>query len=243
MQQTFACRHLTGIVHSYLQVNATSPTPYPVMPDGTQAIFFSCQGSLIGGALSRMRELQLLQTGEYFGIRFYPGALRHFFKLDLAEITDQFADSGYFPSREFRILHEQIYQHHGFHERALRCEQWLLRNYNPAPVTHFDQALSLIYQSMGNIRMQQLSELVGWSSRHLSRVFRLHTGLEAKNFSQIIRIQNVCKRLYQAPEYLLSSALELGYFDQSHLIKDFRKRLSSTPGAFIHRFMSDFYNT
>ena len=101
MQECPAARQLEGIVHSYIQVSTARPTAYPVMPDGTQAIFFSSQGTLIGGALSRMRELQLLQTGEYFGIRFQPGALRHFFKLDLAEITDQFADSGYFPSREF----------------------------------------------------------------------------------------------------------------------------------------------
>lgn len=31
------------------------------------------------------------QSGDYFGIRFYPGALRHFFNLDLSEITGQMA--------------------------------------------------------------------------------------------------------------------------------------------------------
>lgn len=242
MMEMPASPHLHGVVHSYLQIKASQPIPYPVMPDGTQAIFFSCQGTLIGGALSHMRELQILQTGEYFGIRFYPGALRHFFKLDLAEITDQFADSGYFPNREFKTLHEQIYQQTGFEDRARVCEQWLLRNYRPAPATSFDQAMALVYQSMGNLRMQELSELVGWSGRHLSRVFRLNIGLDVKNFSQIIRMQNFCKRLYTASESLLINALELGYFDQSHLIKEFKKRLMTTPGAFINRFMSDFYN-
>jgi len=66
-----ACQTLKGLVHSYLQISTAEPTPYPVIPDGTQAIFLSPQGSKIGGAQSRARDIQILQPGDYFGIRFY----------------------------------------------------------------------------------------------------------------------------------------------------------------------------
>ena len=237
-----ACKTLRGIVHSYLQISTAKPTPYPVMPDGTQAVFIGPHASKIGGAQTQARDIQILQPGDYFGIRFYPGALRYFFDLNLSEITDQFVDHQYFPCRLFGELHNTIYRCQNFHERAQLCEQWLLRHFKPRAATQFDQALSLIYQSFGNIKVSQLATKVGWSSRHLNRLFRLHTGLSTKTFAQTIRIQHVCKQLYITPGDSLNTALELGFFDQSHLIKDYKKRLLSNPGAFFDRFRSDFYN-
>ena len=242
LESSPACNIPTGIVHSYVQICAAKPTPYPVMPDGTQALFISPHGSIIGGAQSQACDVQILQPGEYFGIRFYPGALRYFFDLNLAEITDQFVDNQYFPCRDFSELHNKIYEYQHFHQRSYVCEQWLLRHFTSQSATQFDHALNLIYQSFGNIKVNQLANMVGWSSRHLNRLFRLHTGLNTKTFVQTIRIQHVCKQLYIAPGDSLNAAVKLGYFDQSHLIKDYKKRLLSNPSVFFERFMSDFYN-
>jgi AraC-like DNA-binding protein len=238
-----ASKILRGVVHSYLQINAAKPTPYPIMPDGTQAVFVSPHGSKISGAQTQACDIQILQPGDYFGIRFHPGALRYFFDLNLSEISDQFVDSQYFPCRLFGELHKNIYRCLNFHERAQVCEQWLLRHFKPRPATQFDHALSLIYQAFGNIRIGELATMAGWSSRHLNRLFRLHTGLSTKTFAQTIRIQHVCKQLHITPRDSLNTALELGFFDQSHLIKDYKKRLLSNPSLYFERFMSDFYNS
>lgn len=242
LEQLPACAALGSVVHSYLQVTARHPTPYPIMPDGTQAIFISPYGSMIGGAQSRACDVQMLQAGDYFGIRFYPGTLRHFFSLDLSEITDQFVDNHYFPCRDFADLHNRLYRLSGFSERAQICEQWLLRRFKPQAITPFDHALSLIYQSFGNIKVSQLADRVGWSSRHLNRLFRLQTGLSTKVFAQTVRIQHVCRQLYVAPGDSLNTAHGLGFFDQPHLLNDYKKRLLSSPGLLFDRFMSDFYN-
>ena len=236
------CASLNGIVHSYLQINAEKPTPYPVMPDGTQAIFISPDGSMISGSQSQSYDIQIPQAGDYFGIRFYPGALRHLFKLNLAEITNQLVDEKYFPCDLFGTLHHKIYQHQRFYDRANVCEQWLLQHFNPQPATQFEQALSLIYQSQGNLKIAQLATRVGWSSRHLNRLFRLNTGLNTKTFSQIIRLQHVCQYLYRSPADSLTTAMELGFSDQPHLLNNFRQHLLTNPNRFFSRFMSDFYN-
>ena len=236
------CKILEGIVHSYLQVKAEKATPYPVMPDGSQSIFISPQGSMIAGAQLKACEIQILEPGEYFGIRFYPGSLRYFFDLNVSEITSQFVDEKFFPSHSFGDLHKDIYRRQHFSERTVICEEWLLRHYKPRPYSQFDRALALIYQSFGHVKISQLASSVRWSTRHLNRMFQLHTGLSTKTFCQIIRIQNICRQLYISPDDSLKTALELGFFDQPHLIKDFRKYLLSSPGSFFDRFRSDFYN-
>jgi AraC-like DNA-binding protein len=48
--------------------------------------------------------------------------------------------------------------------------------------------------------------------------------------------------MFALPGGYLNTALELGFYDQSHLIRDFKKHLLLSPGAFLQRFMSDFYN-
>jgi len=242
LKTSHPCDALKGTVHSYLQIKAEKATPYPVIPDGTQSIFISPQGSIIGGAQLQTRDMQILEAGEYFGIRFYSGALRHFFKLDLSEITDQFVGNEYLPCAFFHNLHELIYQQSNYHKRVNISENWLMNNFQPQPNSRFDQALHLVYQSSGNVKINDLAKSVDCSSRHLSRSFQLHTGLNTKTFTKIIRMQHACRQLYITPRESLDAALALGFFDQSHLIKDFRKHLLSTPFDFSKRFRSDFYN-
>jgi len=242
MQVTVPCKALKGIVYSYLQIKAEGQTLYPVMPDGTQAIYISPQGAMIGGAQREARDVPLLHPGEYFGIWFYPGALRHLFSLNLSEISGQFVDKKYFPCDRFQRLHSEIYEFNDFYNRARVCERWVMERYSRKPATGFDHALSLIYQSLGSERVESIAGKVGWSSRHLNRQFLEHTGLNTKVFSQIVRAQNLCKQIYLKPTDPMNVSMELGYYDQSHLIKEFKKYFKLTPSDFINQYMSDFYN-
>jgi len=243
LESSLPCPSLRGVVHSYLQIKSDKPTPYPIIPDGTLAIFISPNGSFIGGTQIKSCAVQILEAGEYFGIRFYAGGLRHFFNLDLAEITGKFVDHHYLPCSHLGSLHQQIYTKNRYLARVEICESWLMRSYQAKPLNSFDQALSLIYQSSGGMKINQLADKVGWSSRHLNRLFRFNTGINTKTFSKIIRMQTACKQLYNNPsQSLLNSELDLGFFDQSHLIKEFKHHLNSKPTTFLNRFMSDFYN-
>ncbi|HBA33408.1 MAG TPA: hypothetical protein DCZ12_04655 [Gammaproteobacteria bacterium] len=242
MESIRPCEFFRGKVFSFLQIKAEIPTPYPVMPDGTQAVYISPKGSMIGGAQLSAQDMHLLEPGEYFGIWFYPGALRHFFDLDLSEITGQFVEKSYFACRYFSQLHNEIYEKNSFKERVNICESWLLSRYLPKPMTNFDAALQLIYQSFGSDRVSWIADRVGWSCRHLNRHFLRHTGLTTKSFSQVVRAQHACWELYKNQHNSKMTTQEMGYFDQSHLIKDFKKHFASTPDDFFSRFMSDLYN-
>jgi len=237
-------RQLRGVVHSYIQISAVKPTSYPMVPDGTQALFVGADGAMVSGGISQAIELQLPALGEYFGIRFYPGALRHLFNVDLNEISNQLVDSQFLGSPFIDQLHHHVYQYTDFQQRAQLCDQWLLRRLERHPFGVFEQALGLIYDSRGNIEIERgLAKNIGLSSRQLNRLFRRNTGFSTKSFAQTIRFQHACRQLYVQPENSLEIAMNLGYFDQAHLLTDFKKRLSQSPTAFFDRYMSDFYNS
>lgn len=242
VQQHPARKSLAGVVHSYLQVAISKPTPYTVIPDGSQAIFISAESIRVGGAHRQALDVQIQEPGDYFGIRFYPGALRHFFNLNLSDITDQFVGSDYFPCRYFGDLHYYLYREDDFRQRVRVCDQWLLRHFTPQPFCLFDAALALIYQSVGNVDIVQLAKKIGVSRRHLNRLFQQFTGLSTKAFAQIIRLQSACQQLYVNPDNSLEIAATLGFFDQAHLLRQYKRDLLLNPRSLAKRFMSDFYN-
>lgn len=219
------CAPLRTSVYCYLQISISQTSTYPVMPDGTQALYFSKQGVLLGGAFDQAQTMQLMAPGDYFGVWFYPAGLRDFFSLDLADIQNQLVDETFIPCAQFKTLQGAVYDQNDFLKRAAICDTWLLSRFSPASQTKFDHALSLILKGQGRARVQQISDQVGWSSRHLNRLFLQHTGLSTKSFSQIIRFQNACKALALNDYKSLDIALDSGYFDQAHFIHSIQKHL------------------
>lgn len=223
---------LNQAVYRYLQISVNQASPYPVMPDGTQALYFSANGVLVGGAFDHVQTMQLLAPGDYFGIWFYPAGLRCFFRLDLADIQNQLVDTSFIPCRQFENLQQNVYQQTDFFKRVEVCDTWLLGHFSTITPNKLDHALSLILQNKGATRIKLLSEQVGWSSRHLNRMFLQHTGLSTKSFAQIIRLQSAWRDLADTPSTPLNTALELGYYDQSHFIKSVQKHLGKTRSPF-----------
>lgn len=236
------CSRLEGLVYSYLQIKAEHKTLYPIMPDGTQAIYMSSNGLMIGGMQLEAVDMNILQPGEYFGVWFRPGALRHFFKMQMNEIAGAFIDSNDWGCSDLPEFHEKLYELQGFSKRADLCEQWLLNKYSHLDASKFDCALSLIYQSNGAESVEITAKKSGWSSRQMNRQFLWHIGVSPKVFSQVVRVQQVCKQLFTAPPGLKRMIMDHGYYDQSHMIKDFNKYFCAPPKEFYQRFMSDFYN-
>lgn len=237
-----SCAQLSKRVYAYLQIEADRPTLYPVMPDGTQALFLSPHGVMVGGPQSMVHEIPILAAGTYFGIWFYPGSFRLFFDLDVSDMRDQLLDGSVLIGSGIGELHERIYSQSRFENRVTVCDQWLLKQIQPRSTPRLELVLDLIYRSRGDIRIGQLAKEMGYSSRHLNRLFQHHVGYGPKEFAQTIRVQHACRYLFQTASTTVDTAMNLGFVDQSHLITEFKKRLSSTPRAFIGRFGSDFYN-
>ncbi len=89
------------------------------------------------------------------------------------------------------------------------------------------------------LRGEDLSRL-GWSPRHLSRLFRLGAGMGPSSFRRVLRINAAVARLERGAPSLTRLAQDLGYYDQSHFIHDFSSVTGLTPGAY-RASMADFY--
>ncbi|UMV45798.1 helix-turn-helix domain-containing protein [Paenibacillus macerans] len=84
------------------------------------------------------------------------------------------------------------------------------------------------------------------STRQMNRIFLNRIGTSPKKFSEIVRFQAVIQSIRNPPEMDGASlALKHGYFDQAHMIREFKRYYGCSPMTAVREFggVSDFYNT
>jgi len=73
----------------------------------------------------------------------------------------------------------------------------------------------------------------------LQRKFRRSSGRTVKDVSALMRFEQARNQLWRDPDTSLAAlALALGYADQSHLSKEFKRYSGVTPGTFARKARS-----
>lgn len=93
------------------------------------------------------------------------------------------------------------------------------------------EAVKLIYQSKGTIRIKELNEKLFISQSPFEKRFRKVVGTTPKKFTSIVRFNTVLNSL-DATKSLTELCYENGFFDQAHFIKDFKQFTGDTPDTF-----------
>jgi AraC-like DNA-binding protein len=97
------------------------------------------------------------------------------------------------------------------------------------------EAVKLIYQSKGNVRIKELNEKLAISQSPFEKRFRKIVGTSPKKFASIVRFNAVINNLNNTKS-LTEICYENNFFDQAHFIKDFKQFTGDTPEHF-KRFM------
>jgi AraC-like DNA-binding protein len=93
------------------------------------------------------------------------------------------------------------------------------------------EAVKLIYQSKGTIRIKELNEKLFISPSPFEKRFRKVVGTTAKKFASIVRFNTVLDSLNHTKS-LTEICFENNFFDQAHFIKDFKQFTGDTPENF-----------
>ncbi|AKT41467.1 helix-turn-helix domain-containing protein [Chondromyces crocatus] len=87
---------------------------------------------------------------------------------------------------------------------------------------------------LGTARVNDVAKALGVSERTLRRVFREAVGMSPKEFSQLTRFHRALREARAGLHVDWAGiASATGYYDQAHLIAEFRKIVGVTPRAFL----------
>ncbi len=123
----------------------------------------------------------------------------------------------------------------------LRCIQMIenfflkrLENFDTYNLRRILPAIRTINHD-NQISISDLPDSACLSQKQFNRVFTDYIGATPKEFHRIIRFQRALFILQNHPDMQLTHlAYDAGYYDQSHLIKDFRQFTGMTPGEFLN---------
>lgn len=93
------------------------------------------------------------------------------------------------------------------------------------------EAVKLIYQSNGTIRIKELNDKLCISQSPFEKRFRKAVGTTPKKFASIVRFNTVLGSLNPSKS-LAEICYENHFFDQAHFIKDFKQFTGDTPENF-----------
>ena len=222
-------------------------TPDRVLPDGCIEWIFHLDdsfrvltptkqwevqpGSFVVGEMTRFILLQPIGRVLTMGVRFRPGGAYRFLPFPVDLLTDTFVRTGDIWGREGELLEEAILSARSDRERTLTVETFLIRRLiESAPRRRFDAAIGQVLQTRGRIRVREIAASIGCSPRQLEREFRSSAGLSPKSLARVIRFQNLLQQIGEgALLQWANAALDSGYADQPHMVRDFREISGQSP--------------
>lgn len=190
-------------------------------------------GAFVMGSRSQGYALQHEGASHFIAVRFRPGGLAAFLPMPLVQLTDRVVDLRDLWGREIQDLHERLYD--ASLPDARRLIQAFLQGHY-APPNHYttiQYALRQIHQRQGQIRVGSLADDLNMSQKHLERLFQRYVGHTPKSYARIVRFQSALQVLtIPGAGDVAGLANQLGYFDQAHLINDFKDFTGLTPGQY-----------
>ncbi|QJC54546.1 AraC family transcriptional regulator [Paenibacillus albicereus] len=101
-----------------------------------------------------------------------------------------------------------------------------------------DRIVTGIQLDRGQRSVEDVAARWGLSSRSLQRLFRTYVGMPPKAVIRRYRLHETMGLASGDPDWA-ALALELGYFDQAHLIRDFKAVVGMTPGSYAKRIIEE----
>lgn len=235
-----------------LTYSGASPSSHQVLPDGCMDIIFDLRGEGVEviGTMTRAIEIESASGLDLCGIRFKPGGIYPFTRIDASEFTDNSAPANDVLDSWIHMTLDELaacqtdqkradYLDFLLENRLVGCDQMDF---------HFLKFLSDISEDNRFVsKVEQVLPMIGMSQRTLERHFQREVGISAKKYLSIFRLRRLLGefgKLESSIEWT-NLALRHGYHDQAHFIHEFKGITGTTPTHFLLRdpTLSNFYNT
>ena len=169
-------------------------------------------------------------------VQFQPGVLSKFLRLPLPEFTNVRIDAEAVLAADLRQVREQLLNAPTYAALIERVETYLWTRVQRLSLGFgpFDRAVLALAARPQAYTLDELAHDACLSASQLERRFRQQLGVGPKLYARISRFGQA-QALKQARPALdwLQVALECGYYDYQHLVKDFRQFAHATPPALL----------
>lgn len=194
--------------------------------------------TVLSGQQKNFYDIIITDKLSVFSVVFHPHGLMGFLNIPLSVIYNQNVPLRYILKREVAALEAKISEASTFRQRIYIVESFLLARLKEANKRYefhrIKQSIDLINQSKGIISITNLASEACLSRKQYERTFSSYIGTSPKQFLKIVRFQHaIHKKQKNKHLHLTSLAYDCGYYDQSHMINEFKTLSGMTPKQYF----------
>jgi AraC-like DNA-binding protein len=167
-------------------------------------------------------------------IQFKPGWSRTLFGVPANQLTDQYVSLEDLWASAGRVVTTELLEAQTVPELLGSLSRAIApRASFESTSAHLARRAARMFEA-SETRVETVADELGVSTRHLRRAFVDSVGIAPKEFARGVRLQRAITASARSNDWS-SIARDAGYYDQAHLIGDFRDLTGLTPNAFVAR--------
>lgn len=242
---------LADYIESYMVVSSEQEVTNTVLPETLPLLTFRYHGDFhyiihdqstvmpavaLSGLRSSVKNVYLAKQTGVFIVRFKELAFASFFKEPLHYFFEKGISFNALSLRhKTSAIEARLYEAEDDHKRILLVETFLTSLLKEKTKDQLiETALQKIKVLKGNIKIKELANSLNISQDAFEKRFRWAAGLSPKRFSTLVKMEYAVKNK-TAHQSITDIALTLGYFDESHFIKDFKSFSGQTPFQYFKK--------
>ena len=227
----------------------TSDDHTVVIADGCADIQFCCDengaSSTVWGSVLNPQYVKFNAGTTYYGMRLSTSISRRFSLFHYSELINQGALLSEI-NADWKVFSDKIVQAKSFKERIALSQNLLSKFdvFTPSPMDYVDFSINKILENSGCLKISDLADSIGISERLLREKFTCEVGMSPKQYSRIVRFQNIIENIVVddkgglhsngASSGMLSNLVS-SYYDESHLSKEVKYFTDMTPKVFMEK--------
>ncbi len=208
------------------------------LPHPNVYIIFENGTSTISGVHTARFSRVLEGKSRVFGIKFRPGGFRPFLGGPVSQLANSLVPASTVFGPEIQALEEVLLAPSPADEKFDAADAFF-RGRLPKLDKQIDRVDHLITQILNDSCIKTVDDLAiraAIGKRSLQRLFREYVGASPKWVIRRYRLHELIERFRGGAEVdWAQTALDLGYFDQAHLINDFKSTVGCSPLQYSER--------
>ncbi len=198
----------------------------------------------VSGMQSNYISISAESGSEMMIIQFLPGGSFPFLKIPVNELQDIVIDAELILGNKFIELRDRINETNEIKRKFDIVEYWFLKKYEEKfePDDVIKLTIDKIKRNPSVENLQIIRDSTGYSQKQFIHIFKKYVGLTPKLYQRIVRFNHVLTEI-KTFNYAnwTSLALDCGYYDQAHFIREFREFSGFNPAKYL-RDHSEYIN-
>ncbi|MBS2098409.1 AraC family transcriptional regulator [Carboxylicivirga linearis] len=203
---------------------------------------------ILTGQLKNYHDLKVTGNLSLFAIYFLPNGISMFLDLPIKETFNYSIPLRLLIKDKVNQLEDDLSLAETFEQRIAISENFLItqiqKNEKKYKYDRIRNVINHINQAKGIIDIEDLASKTFLSRKQFERTFSDFIGTSPKQFLKVVRFQNAIYEKSKNTELNLTEiAHKCGYFDQSHMINEFKALSGRTPTDYFENgdYFSDYF--